>query len=289
VIARKAFVGLCLLALLPQCGLGAAAKHEVREGIMSSFALPFGDLLAPMAEGTQISAVSLRFTLNYSLQEDDWQSGLDGQGSPSVAPTLQTTLRYTPLSYWFASVTGFYYVEPQQRQSWNPDFAYAFGYDDWHPYTLSLTYGNAGGNRFSPEPHGSRTRFEQGTWTLGFKFPLPQILEPVFTVGESDAVGCIAAFNYTPRFSDLTTRKLQSGKEVMTLGCRYSLPHWWYLNATVYAYPVSGQRQPWDPGITYGFGFFDWHQRTFSIQYNNFSRNGGWRGGSLGLSWSVNW
>ena len=33
-------------------------------------------------------------------------------------------------------------------------------------------------------------------------------------------------------------------------------------------YPFPFQQQPWDPDFTYGFGFFDWHPGSISIQYN---------------------
>ncbi len=29
----------------------------------------------------------------------------------------------------------------------------------------------------------------------------------------------------------------------------------------------------WDPDFTYGFGYFDWHPRTFSLQHNNYAGN----------------
>jgi hypothetical protein len=36
---------------------------------------------------------------------------------------------------------------------------------------------------------------------------------------------------------------------------------------------MHAQQQPWDPDFTYGFGYFDFHSGTFSVQYNNYSGN----------------
>jgi hypothetical protein len=263
-------------------------RNEIADGIRSSFALPLDELLRP--HGARDNAgVSLRLAFDYPLSQAEGDEGLGQQGARSPSPTLQAALRYTPLTYWFASLSLYRYLEPQRQQSWNPDFGYAFGYDDWHPYTFSLTYGNNGGNRVNPKAGESVTHFDQGTWSLGFKFPLPEALKSTFTTGNGDAVGCVTAYSYTPRYSDSASNGLKSGKQVATLGCRYSMPGWWYVNATAYLYPDAAQRQPWDPDFTYGFGRFDWHPGELSIQYNNYSADHRLRSGSVVLSWSTSW
>ncbi len=278
------------------------ARSEVWDGIMSSFALPFEDLFQqPGAAG--VDQLTLRIAFDYPLQAGTAQPpGRGSQGARPVSPTLDVGLNYSPLPAWFAAITAYRYVHPSQQQIWNPDFTYSFGYDDWHPYTLSLVYSNFGGNRFRPDAARgeSRTRFDQGSWSLGFKFPLPQVLEPVFTTGQGDTVGCISSVNFALHYSDAASASTKSGKHTLVLGCRYTIAQWWFLNTTLYIYPQRDQQQPWDPDFTYGFGYFDWHPGTISIQYNNYSGNrlpgrkpapqtGQFRNGALSLSWSHTW
>ncbi len=47
---------------------------------------------------------------------------------------------------------------------------------------------------------------------------------------------------------------------------KYGIHKWLYVTTTAYYYPHRSQQQPWDPDFTYGFGYFDWHPRTFSLQ-----------------------
>jgi hypothetical protein len=65
-------------------------------------------------------------------------------------------------------------------------------------------------------------------------------------------------------------------------------------------YPDKTQQQPWNPDYTYGFGFFDWHPGTISVQYNNYSGNrfklsdraagtGHFQNGSISVAWSKSW
>ena len=65
-------------------------------------------------------------------------------------------------------------------------------------------------------------------------------------------------------------------------------------------YPYPEQKQPWDPDFTYGFGYFDWHPGTISVQYNNYSGNrypwhkkspdtGRFKDGAITISWSWMW
>jgi hypothetical protein len=79
------------------------------------------------------------------------QTGSGSQGERATNFTFTSLLKYNPLSYWFMSVTYYHYFDEKLKAPWNPDFSYVFGYDDWHPYTLSLLYSNYGGNRLNPD------------------------------------------------------------------------------------------------------------------------------------------
>lgn len=246
--------------------------------------------------------LSLSLAVDYPLRTSRGSgSGLGSQGDPAVSPTLQVGIKYNPVSYWFGQVTFYRYLFADRQQAWNPDFSYSFGYDDWHSDTFSLVYSNYTGNRFSPDSAngGKRTNFNQGNWSLGYKFALPQVLEPLFLVGDSDQVGCNVSLNLTPRYSDLSTLSTKSHKKTVAFGCRYSRPSGWYANITLFAYPTRAEQQPWNPDFSYGFGYSDPRPGSFSIQYNNYSGNrfpghalqgdGGLRKGGISISWSTQW
>lgn len=242
----------------------------------------------------------LRLGFDYPLRTSaGGDLGAGTQGSPAVSPTLQAELRYNPVSYWFGSATFYRYLMGDRQRPWNPDFTYSFGYDDWHPNTFSLVYGNYSGNRLRPEGAETVSRFRQGVWSLGYKFVMPQFLDPLFKAADDHQVNCSVNANLTQRYTDLATQSLKKNKRTLSLGCRYSLPNNLYANATVFHYPDRAQQQPWDPDFTYGFGYFDWQPGTVTIQYNNYAGNrypgretpgqGGFRRGSISVSWSASW
>jgi hypothetical protein len=226
-------------------------------------------------------------------------SGAGDQGARGDTSTALLGLRYNPLSYWFATVTAYRYLHPSQQANWDPDFTYSFGYDDWHPYTLSLVYGNYSGNRFSANADEPRTRLEQGTLTLAYKFPLPKALEPIFLIGNGDQVSCSVSYSWTARYTDVQS-VTRSNKQALGLGCRYTLASGWYVSGTAYHYLRPGKQQPWDPDFIYAFGYFDWRSNSVSIQYNNYSGNrfpwharaadtGTFRAGTITISWTHSW
>jgi hypothetical protein len=227
-------------------------------------------------------------------------SGL--QGEPASSPTLALNLKYVPLTSWFVAATFVKYLRSDLQKPWNPDFTYVFGYDDWHPYTFSAQYSNYGGNRLSPDRSKKErhTTFNAGSWNVSFKFPLPEVLHSLFLISEDDAVGCSVGANYTARYSDAASNTVMKNKRTAALGCKYAFSNNWYFNFAVPQYLVKKQKQPWDPDYTYGFGYFDWHPGTWSIQYNNYSGNrfpwnpkspntGRFKDGSISISIGMTW
>ncbi|MEJ7928850.1 hypothetical protein WG922_02580 [Ramlibacter sp. AN1015] len=250
--------------------------------------------------------LSLRLALDWPLRasEPAPATGLGAQGAPPVSPTLQASVRWVPQpsSGWFAQATLYRYLRPERQQPWNPDFSYAFGWDDWRPGTFGFIYGNYAGNRLNPDRSRGERRwnFLNGQWSAFYKFSLPEPLRPLFVIDADDQVTCTTALNLTPRYTDLDSAATRRNKVSVGLGCRYVMPSNWYANFTLFGYPRSHQQQPWDPDFTYGFGYFDWRAGTVSLQYNNYSGNrfpwrdrgpnqGSVRNGSITLSWSTQW
>jgi hypothetical protein len=291
-----------VLAVGLVAGVGAQAQNidnEVWKGMFSSFDTPLGQL----RDGTAEESLSARFAFDMPMKSPQLVAAGSGlQGEPSSSPTLQFGLKYVPLTSWFASITFVKYLRGDLQKPWNPDFTYLFGYDDWHPYTFSAQYANYGGNRLNPDTvkGEKRTNFMAGSWNVSYKFPLPEALESLMLMDSDHAMGCTVGATLTPRFSDAATNKVLANKRTLALGCKYSFGNNWYVNFSVPHYLVKKQQQPWDPDFTYGFGYFDWHPGSWSIQYNNYSgnrfpwhpkspRTGRLKDGSISLSIGFNW
>lgn len=273
-------------AITGACPLPAVEPKEDEEtlrrmfsGLSDSFSLPLGDLLKKKHDSewrNLLSGFSGAFTVASPLIVEDFEDGGTGEGvrqRTGRTPVTRATIKYNPLSYWFAGATFYRYLDQNQQADWNPDFSYTFGYDDWHPYTLSLIYSNYGGNRLSPEKDETFTEFRQGTWSLGWKFPLPKKIAAPFLIDRSGGIGCSVNYHLTPEYFDLAKGENENFKHAYSLGCKYVITGNWYLNWTLNSYLDSNQQQPWDPDFTYGFGYFDWHPGTITVQYNNYSGN----------------
>lgn len=295
VLALGLSAGMCALAEGGVPGL----DDEVWAGMTSSFYTPLGQLL----DGSAEESLSARYVLDVPMKSHlIMAAGSSLQGEPTSSPTLQFGLKYVPLTSWFASITVLKYLRADLQKPWNPDFTYAFGYDDWHPYTFSAQYANYGGNRWNPDPAKGekRTNFMAGSWSVAYKFPLPKPLESLMLIRSDHAMGCTVGATLTPRYSDAATNQVLANKRTLALGCKYAFGNNWYVNVAVPHYLVKKQQQPWDPDFTYGFGYFDWHPGTWSIQYNNYSgnrfpwhpsspRTGRFKDGSFSFSFSTNW
>jgi hypothetical protein len=277
----------------------------VAEGFRSSFSLPWRDLLKKPHESERrnlFSGLSVAWSLAYPLIRTPYKAGT-GKGVQGVQDATNingtVSVKYTPLGAWFGSVSFNRYADQAHRAPWNPDFTYVFGYDDWHPYTFSFTYANYGGNRLFPDrtKREKFTNFEQGGFTLGYKFPLPPIIDRFIAVHQNPT-GFNVGYTVIPRYTNLKSNSDQTWKHRASLSFRYPIYKFWYATATVNYYPVPEHQQPWDPDYTYGFGFFDWHPGKLSIQYNNYSGNrfpwrkrgantGTFAWGGISLSWGY--
>ena len=64
-------------------------------------------------------------------------------------PTAGIAVRYTCFwNIYFESAVYFYVHPTLEKEPWDPDYTYGFGYFDWRSFRLSLIYGNWAVNRF---------------------------------------------------------------------------------------------------------------------------------------------
>ena len=282
-------------------------EEEIMKGVLSSFSVPLRDLLKkeyPSEWKNLFHGFSGSFAFNYPLKEVPPRDveGAGSQGDMRGNLTVTASLKYNPVSYWYINTTFYKYINKGYQASWDPDFSYTFGYDDWHPYTFSLIYANYGGIRLNPDKKKweTFTDFDEGTISLGWKFLIPSYIEDLFIVHHTGGIGCQVNYNLTPKYMDLASLQKKGWKQSLSLTIKYTIYKWWYANITFFYYPRPEQQQPWDPDYTYGFGYFDWHPGTITIQYNNYSGNrypwrdkspntGQFKDGAITISWSWAW
>ncbi|MCP4320868.1 MAG: hypothetical protein GY787_03235 [Alteromonadales bacterium] len=284
------------------------SDHQVKEstdelsliwkGVSSSFALPLQELVAEDRSLWNGSSGNLGLNIPVSQSMEANIPAGSAQSPANYNSTATLSLKYTIAGSWFISTSFYYYLDQKQKQDWNPDFTYVFGYSDWRPYTFSLIYSNYGGNRFNPETDQKRTEFSQGTWSLGWKFPITAPLKNWLTFTDKESIGCQIDYNHTAEYFNLNSISYLKNHQTTSLGCKYAIYGNWYINGTVFYYFDNKQKQPWNPDFTYGFGYFDWRPGTITLQYNNYSGNrwssdnrgkdtGQFKNGSITLAYSF--
>jgi hypothetical protein len=296
------FVVCSAMAQEPSDAVGT--KLQILDGIRSSFSFPWKTLGEPPSlHDFWDKEFSANVAFNTPLTPASVPTGA-GRGTEgdrgSSSPNISITVKDNPITFWYALATFDLYFRPELQRTWNPDFTYSFGYDDWHPYTFSLTYSNYGGNRLSPNRRKKErfTTVEQGGIDLGWKFKLPGKMERPFLDRNDATFGWSVHYGVVPRYGDLASNKTLSWKQAASLSCTNNLYKFFYWTATVRYYPLAGQQQPWDPDFTYGFGYFDYRPGKISVEYNNYAGNrypwrhqgrsaGGFRSGGISIVWSV--
>ncbi len=249
----------------------SSQTDDIWKGVSSSFSFPYEEL----GEKSFLERLSGNIGYHHPLNQTESSNIPTGstQGPYNHNTTSTLSLKYSIVSSWFVSGTVYHYWDQDQKQPWNPDFTYVFGYSDWRPYTLSLVYSNYGGNRFNPDPDQKHTEFRQGTWALGWKFPVTSPFLEWFTLTDDGTIGCQVDYNYTKEYFDLASISYKNHHQTVSLGCKYAIYGNWYVNGTAFYYFDDEQQQPWNPDYTYGFGYFDWRPGTITVQYNNYSGN----------------
>jgi len=207
---------------------------------------------------------------------------------------VNLSMQYSPYSFWFANVTLRAPVTDYDKYA--TDFRYSFGYDDWHPNTVSLVYSNYGDNRLFPGRNARYTHFEQGAFTLAYKFSLPKAIERHLLLNKEDALTCQVGYSWVPRYYSLADNDLRANKQVALGGCGYTFKQHFFVRATAFWFPKAEQQQPWNGDYSYSFGYAGYTPGSFSLQYSNYSGtrfpgrshgNAKFREGTIALIWFL--
>lgn len=94
------------------------------------------------------TSVKVTYFTRYSIKYRDENEVTHGSllnGKPTLGASLRATLFR---NIYVESAVYFYFNPAIQKQPWDPDYTYGFGYFDWRSFRCSVTYGNWAINRF---------------------------------------------------------------------------------------------------------------------------------------------
>lgn len=83
---------------------------------------------------------------------------------------LGLTARYTIWFRLYLEAGVYAYPFPNSRMPWDPDFTYGFGYFDYRPWRVSVTYGNWIANRFNFQKEIPGYNFLDGNFSVLFNY-----------------------------------------------------------------------------------------------------------------------
>jgi hypothetical protein len=83
---------------------------------------------------------------------------------------MSLSARYTIWFRLYLEAGVYAYPIPNTKMPWDPEFTYGFGYFDWRPWRVSITYGNWIANRFNFNPEIPGYNFLDGNFSILFNY-----------------------------------------------------------------------------------------------------------------------
>jgi hypothetical protein len=98
-----------------------------------------------------------------------YERALGGDGSWKQASSLGCTYPVWKMLYIEGTAYGYLSGE---KQSWDPDFTYSFGWFDWRPGRISVQYANYAGNRLPSSSSRGTGGFKRGSLVVSWRTAL---------------------------------------------------------------------------------------------------------------------
>ncbi len=200
-------------------------------------------------------------SVGYGIDRDD--DVANGSITPSVS------FDYKNFGFGFTYV---HYLEEEKQQSYQPDFTYKFGYEDFDPNTISLTYANFGGNRLNPSQGERITRLEHGVTSLTYRSRFDDDVTTKLT-GLDGYLSCSTSANWVPRYYDEDKNDFSSNQLSLSFGCSYVVWKGLFIRGEALFYPIADQQQSFNPDYTYGFGYNTYERNSLAIEVQNYAGN----------------
>ena len=117
------------------------------------------------------TSVKFIYFVRYSIKYRD-ENEVEHGSLFNGKPTMGIALRATVFRNIYVESAVYQYFNPSvEKQPWDPDFTYGFGYFDWRSFRCTLTYGNWAVNRFPWNKTAyPRYGFLDGNFKIGFNY-----------------------------------------------------------------------------------------------------------------------
>lgn len=194
--------------------------------------------------------------------------------------TVNLTGLITPRSYWFLGFTYRNYINGYSNESYQPDFSYSFGYNDWHQDTFSLVYSNYANNKISPKGDEDRFNFDQGTWDLGYKTKLEDTFlgdlnaraHAYYTASsKAQRVAFFASKTIDEvLYSASYSHQLDNSKKILSFSAKKVLYKKFFASGTLYHHFDHDLQEDWESDYAYSFGWLDTRAFKLSVVYSNY-------------------
>ncbi len=176
------------------------------------------------------------FSGSFALSNQRFESSPD-------ARSLTANFGYKPIrsSYFFAR-TGFAFTDTDTGEP--VSYYWGIGYNDWHTDTWAFEL-----NHWGPLRPGDGLQLEKAVASISYKFDSKLLTNN----------GISSSFS------------ISGGKDVAptaTLAGSWTPKPNWFIR-TLLTQPLEGGDMTW----AYGFGYSDWREKTWAIEYNNWGPN----------------
>lgn len=92
--------------------------------------------------------IKFDLSLNYAPKYRDINGNLLGGGAFDGKSWSSLAARYTLFRNIYVECAVNYFLNPEHKQPWDPDYVYGFGYFNYRAFRICLTYGNWAVNKF---------------------------------------------------------------------------------------------------------------------------------------------
>lgn len=177
----------------------------------------------------------------------------------------------------FSINTSFYKdFNPKADARWVADYTYAIGRYNWKPNKFNYGYENYLNNKYTDNSNTFLEKFLEGYYFVSYSNNLFKKANDKLKVDSTSLIKFTYFARYAFRYQDANNvihSAASDGKPTVGAGFRYTVFWNIYVETAAYFYPIKGQKQPWDPDYSYGFGYFDWRSFRVSLTYGNWAVN----------------
>lgn len=115
------------------------------------------------------SQIRITPVIRYSMEYTD-KYGVDKGGNHKIV--VGSSVRWSIAKNFYVETAAYVYPKKETKLAWDPDFTYGFGYFNWRPFVVNVSYGNWIANRFPGVEKEMKHGFKNGEFKVVFTWSL---------------------------------------------------------------------------------------------------------------------